>query len=221
MNKKKLPKAIMETTASTRVAGFAAGVVEPGQIAPDSREPDVDSTTMVLNPATETVKVQSVAPTKSAGSTPNTGEVATRRRAVALKMTERFAVWSGAAGLIPIPFVDLAAVCGLQLQMLRRLSQIYGVPFTENRGKALIASIAGVMIPATSVVGASSLVKGVPAAGAAVSAFVTPALCAGATFAIGMAFIQHFASGGTLLDFNPPDYREFIKAQKFVRVRRS
>jgi hypothetical protein len=36
-----------------------------------------------------------------------------------------------------------------------------------------------------------------------------------------MAFIQHFASGGTLLDFNPPDYREFIKAQKFVRVRRS
>jgi hypothetical protein len=27
-------------------------------------------------------------------------------------------------------------------------------------------------------------------------------------------FIQHFASGGTLLDFNPPDYREFIKAQK-------
>jgi hypothetical protein len=31
---------------------------------------------------------------------------------------------------------------------------------------------------------------------------------------IGKVFIQHFASGGTLLDFNPPDYREFIKAQK-------
>jgi hypothetical protein len=41
-----------------------------------------------------------------------------------------------------------------------------------------------------------------------------PALSAGATYAIGMAFIQHFASGGTLLDFNPSQYREFIKAQK-------
>jgi hypothetical protein len=41
-----------------------------------------------------------------------------------------------------------------------------------------------------------------------------PVLSAGATYAIGKAFIQHFASGGTLLDFNPPDYRDFVKAQK-------
>ncbi len=41
-----------------------------------------------------------------------------------------------------------------------------------------------------------------------------PVLSAGATYAIGKAFVQHFESGGTLLDFNPPDYREFIKAQK-------
>jgi hypothetical protein len=41
-----------------------------------------------------------------------------------------------------------------------------------------------------------------------------PAFSACATYVIGKVFIQHFASGGTLLDFNPPDYREFIKAQK-------
>jgi hypothetical protein len=41
-----------------------------------------------------------------------------------------------------------------------------------------------------------------------------PAMSAGATYAIGMVFIQHFASGGTLLDFNPGDYREFVKTQK-------
>jgi hypothetical protein len=38
---------------------------------------------------------------------------------------------------------------------------------------------------------------------------------------IGKVFIQHFASGGTLLDFNPPDYREFIKAQQERWSRRS
>ena len=50
--------------------------------------------------------------------------------------------------------------------------------------------------------------------GTITAGFVMPALSAGATFAIGKAFIQHFASGGTLLDFNPPDYREFIRAQR-------
>ena len=136
------------------------------------------------------------------------------RRATAVKLVERFSLWSGAAGLIPVPFVDLAAIGGVQIQMLRRISQIYGVPFSENRGKALIASLAGSMIPVSSGIGAASLIKGVPIVGTVISAFAMPALSAGATYAIGMVFIQHFASGGTLLDFNPQQYREFVKAQK-------
>jgi uncharacterized protein (DUF697 family) len=98
--------------------------------------------------------------------------------------------------------------------MLRRISQIYDVPFSDNRGKALIAALAGSMIPATSGIGAASVLKAVPIFGTIVGAFVMPVLSAGATYAIGKAFIQHFASGGTLLDFNPPDYRDFIKAHK-------
>ena len=133
---------------------------------------------------------------------------------MASKLVERFAIWSGVAGLIPIPVVDVVAVGGLQIQMLRRLSQIYGVPFSENSGKALIASLAGSMIPATSGIGAASVLKTVPIVGTIAAGFVMPALSAGATYAIGKAFVQHFASGGTLLDFNPPDYREFVKAQK-------
>jgi uncharacterized protein (DUF697 family) len=132
----------------------------------------------------------------------------------ASKLVDRFAVWSGVAGLIPIPVVDLLAVGGLQVQMLRRLSQIYNVEFSQNRGKALIAALAGTMIPATSGMGAASALKGVPVFGMLAGAFVMPVLSAGATYAIGKAFVQHFESGGTLLDFNPPDYREFVKAQK-------
>jgi uncharacterized protein (DUF697 family) len=136
------------------------------------------------------------------------------RNEMASKLVDRFAMWSGVAGLVPVPIVDVAAVAGLQLQMLRRLSQIYGVPFSENSGKALIAALAGTMIPATSGIGAASMLKSIPVLGTLASGFVMPALAAGATFAIGKAFVQHFESGGTLLDFNPPDYREFIKAQK-------
>jgi uncharacterized protein (DUF697 family) len=136
------------------------------------------------------------------------------RSETATKLVDRFAIWSGVAGLVPIPVVDLLAVGGLQVQMLRRLSQIYDVQFSENRGKAIIAALAGTMIPATSGMGAASALKAVPILGMLASGFVMPALSAGATFAIGKAFVQHFESGGTLLDFNPPDYREFVKAQK-------
>ena len=143
-----------------------------------------------------------------------TAETPEQRHETASKLVDRFSLWSGVGGLIPLPFVDVLAVGGLQLQMLRRLSQIYDVQFTENRGKALIASIAGTMIPVTSGMGAASALKGVPILGMIASAFVMPVLSAGATYAIGKAFVQHFESGGTLLDFNPPDYKEFIKAQK-------
>jgi uncharacterized protein (DUF697 family) len=143
-----------------------------------------------------------------------TAETPEQRHETAAKLVDRFSLWSGVGGLIPLPFVDVLAVGGLQLQMLRRLSQMYDVQFSENRGKALIASIAGTMIRVTSGMGAASALKGVPILGMIASAFVMPVLSAGATYAIGKAFVQHFESGGTLLDFNPPDYKEFIKAQK-------
>jgi len=71
-----------------------------------------------------------------------TETTAERRDEVASKLVDRFAILSGVAGLIPVPVIDAVAVGGLQIQMLRRLSQIYGVAFSENRGKALIASLA-------------------------------------------------------------------------------
>jgi uncharacterized protein (DUF697 family) len=148
-------------------------------------------------------------------------DVPEQRDQVASKLVDRFAIWSGVAGLVPVPVVDVLAVGGLQLQMLRRLSQIYGVEFSENRGKALIAALAGCMIPATSGMGAASALKAVPVLNLIAAGFVMPVLSAGATYAIGKAFVQHFESGGTLLDFNPPDYRDFVKAQKEMWESRS
>jgi len=153
--------------------------------------------------------------TTSANPTPTTDE---ERDQLASQLVDRFSLWSGAAGLIPVPLLDMVAVGGVQLQMLRRISEIYGVPFSTNRGKALIASLAGAIIPAstatTTAMSVGSLMKALPGVGTAIGALTMPVFSAGATYVIGKVFIQHFASGGTLLDFNPPDYREFIKAQQ-------
>ncbi len=189
MNKKKLPRAIRPAAAHTLGDKPGAAVRE--------KEP------WELKPAAEDVQHADVTDDSPEG-----------RRAAAVKLVKRFSLWSGVAGLVPVPLADLAAVTGVQIQMLRRLSQIYDVPFSENRGKAIIAGLAGTMVPASSSLGAASLLKGIPLLGITVGALTMPALSIGATYAIGMAFIQHFISGGTLLDFDPPDYHEFIKMQK-------
>jgi uncharacterized protein (DUF697 family) len=132
----------------------------------------------------------------------------------ASQLVDRLSLWSGAAGLIPLPFVDMAAVGGVQLYMLRRLSEIYEIPFSENLGKSILSSLAGAVIPASTATTAASIMKGVPIVGTAIGALTMPAVSAGATWIIGKVFIKHFASGRTLLDFNPPDYREFIKKQR-------
>ena len=173
---------------------------------------------MKVQEATGSGTAEKIEPPEGAIDSLTTETTDESRDEAASKLVDRFSLWSGAAGLIPLPIVDIVAVGGVQLEMLRRLSDIYGVPFVENRGKSLIASLAGSVLPAstatTTAMGVTSALKSIPGIGTAISAFTMPVFSAGATYVIGKVFIQHFASGGTLLDFNPPDYREFIKAQK-------
>ncbi|MCI5191468.1 MAG: DUF697 domain-containing protein, partial [Candidatus Electrothrix sp. AS4_5] len=43
-------------------------------------------------------------------------------------------------GLIPFPLVNLVSITGVQLNMLRRLSNTYEVPFTEHKVKNILMS---------------------------------------------------------------------------------
>ena len=70
------------------------------------------------------------------------------------------------------------------------------------------------MIPYSTATTTAGIIKFFPVFGTAIGQLTMAAVSAPATWVIGKVFIQHFASGGTLLDFNPPDYREFIKAQR-------
>jgi hypothetical protein len=70
------------------------------------------------------------------------------------------------------------------------------------------------VIPFTTATTVGGIAKFFPVIGTAIGQLTMAGVSAPATWVIGKVFIQHFASGGTLLDFNPPDYREFIKAQR-------
>jgi len=158
----------------------------------------------------------------AAQSTDTTQRSDDPRDQMAAQVVSNYAAWTAVAGVTPIPVANVIAIGTLQLAMLRRLSQIYGTHFTDDLGKSVLASLAGSVLPASlapsAVYGVSSLLNGFPIISASLSSLAFPALSAGSTYAIGKVFIQHFASGGSLLNFNPHDYREYMQAQAAKRA---
>jgi uncharacterized protein (DUF697 family) len=101
----------------------------------------------------------------------------------------------------------------VQVNMLRQMANIYGVPFTGNLVKSLVVSLisGGSSVMLGSV--AASLVKGLPIVGTVAGMLTMPALAAASTWATGKVFIRHFESGGTFLDFDPAKARAYYAEQ--------
>jgi uncharacterized protein (DUF697 family) len=136
------------------------------------------------------------------------------RQQAALSRVKYYTWWSGGAGLVPVPIVDLAAVSGVQLKMLAEISKIYEVPFKESRGKAAIGALVGFVLPHAAAYGLlGSLIKAIPIIGSLAGAPAMGLFCGAYAWALGNVFIQHFESGGTFLDFNPEKVKEHFRAQ--------
>jgi uncharacterized protein (DUF697 family) len=120
------------------------------------------------------------------------------------KIISYYSKWGAGMGLIPVPLVDLAAVTGVQLKMLKRLARNYHVEYDESSGKALIGSLLGAILPAKlGYGGIGSAIKAIPGVGTILGMAAVPAFNYGSTYAVGRVFAKHFAGGGTLLDFDP------------------
>lgn len=129
------------------------------------------------------------------------------------KLTKNHVLASMGVGLIPVPFVDLAAVMGIQLDMIKKLSAEYDIPFKKDIGKSVIATLAGGFIPTAFGGAISSMVKFIPVIGTTTGAITMPVFCGASTYAIGKVFVQHFESGGTFLDLDPSKVKAYFADQ--------
>ena len=126
-------------------------------------------------------------------------------------LVKKYMWWSMGAGLIPVPFVDLAAVSGVQLKMLKDMSDIYEIKFSENKGKSIVSALLGSIVPnSLAGGGVGSLMKLIPFVGSVMGGLSMSLFSGAATYAIGKAFIQHFEAGGTFLDFDPVKVKEYF-----------
>lgn len=119
-------------------------------------------------------------------------------------------VWGAVGvGLVPIPLIDLVGLTSVQLNLLRKLAQVYHIPFFKDTVKNILSSLVGSALPVAIAPGvAASVAKIVPIFGQTAGVLAMPAVGGASTYALGRVFIQHFASGGTFLTFDP----EAVKA---------
>ena len=176
MNKKKFPRAVMQTAEQIREAGTSAATTS---VAPDN----VIEMVPKFDPLAADV-----------GSQPTTTPAAALRRRKAIAIIERYANFSSVGGAIPVPFLNAAAIAALMIRMVKSLSELYGVPFNRSRTRVVVIALMGGALPtgfSTIVTSTITLMPGLNLFGLAVAS-VTSGVYARC---IGQLYIEHFENG--------------------------
>jgi uncharacterized protein (DUF697 family)/predicted GTPase len=105
----------------------------------------------------------------------------------ALPLILSYSTLAAGAGAIPVPFVDLLLIPGIQAKMVHALADVYGQPMTTQRFWEIASSIGSGVVARQA---AREAAKFIPGIGVAAGA----ALAWGLTFALGRAFCQYFQS---------------------------
>lgn len=118
------------------------------------------------------------------------------------------------AGLIPLPFVDVAAVASVHYKMLKEISTLYGVEFDGVRVKSIVASLlAGFGSTSLATASVRTVTKFVPGIGSILGAITLPFIAGAFTYAVGKVVAQHFESGGTFLTFDSLDVKSGLATE--------
>jgi len=166
----------------------------------------------------EEATVEAAAENSSAAETPNATE---GREGRLEKLAKHHVLASMGVGLVPLPVVDMVALTGIQLDMIRKLSAEYNVPFRQDAGKSIVTSLMGGFLPVTLGCALASMIKFIPLIGQTTGAVTMPVISGASTYAIYKVFVQHFESGGTFLDLDPSKVKsyfseQFAKGKKFA-----
>ena len=171
MNKKKFPKAVLQTADQMREAG-----------ASDAPMP------AAIDNVIEMVPKSGAASAGSAPAASPADPAAALRRRKAVAIVERYANYSAIGGAIPIPLANAAAITALLVRMVKSLSRTRSI---------VIALMGGALPTGFATIATSTLTLVVPGfnlVGLAVSSVTSGAYAR----SIGQLFIEHFENGASL-----------------------
>lgn len=124
------------------------------------------------------------------------------------------AKWSAAAALVPVPYVDLAALAAVQTKLILDLSDLYGEKPSKQAVNGVVSVLLGTLLPVgASQVTVSVLSKFIPGYGTALGAVSMVGFGSTATYAIGRVFVRHFENGGSLSTFSVENVKSELKKE--------
>ncbi|MFM8330908.1 MAG: DUF697 domain-containing protein [Candidatus Methylumidiphilus sp.] len=135
------------------------------------------------------------------------------RLAGARNLAKHYVLAAAGLGLLPLPLADLVGVMALQIKLVHGLAKHYGVPFQRSLAQSLLASLLSGASQSLLARGFASLAKAVPVLGGLAGGGGVAASAASVTYATGEVFIQHFESGGTLLDIDLEKAKALFKCK--------
>ena len=132
-----------------------------------------------------------------------TVSTASRHAAAAATIVKEHATLAIAASLVPVPFVEFAAMSAVHLRMIEDLTREYGKEFQSHRAKAIVAAtVSGCASYYLDSYLTATLAKFIPGLGSAIGLITMPSVAGGLTYALGRVYIRHLEAGGSLFDFD-------------------
>ncbi|MCB2198616.1 YcjF family protein [bacterium] len=130
------------------------------------------------------------------------------------KVVRNHVIASMGFGLIPIPIVDIASLIPVQMSLVAELAELYGCSYKRDRDRSVMAGVlTGILSHHFASGKYRFLVHTIPVVGPLLSMATFPVFAGASTYAVGKVFIQHFETGGTLLDFKPEKVKSFFREQ--------
>lgn len=141
-----------------------------------------------------------------------------RRLDKAARILARYAGWGVAAGAVPVPVVDLAALAVVQTKMVTELAELYGETVSLESVQALVGVLIGVVVPkSASTLLTQLLVNVLPGVAGLVGLTSMAAFSGFGTYALGRVFIRYFEGGGRLHGISAQAIRQELEREFAVR----
>ena len=107
-------------------------------------------------------------------------------------------MWAMGAGLIPVPFIDIAAVTAIQLDMIKQLAALYESSVSASEGKAFLSALTGSTFAAIG----SSLFKAIPGIGTVLGGVSMSITSGASTYAVGQVIHAQLLATGSLANID-------------------
>lgn len=154
----------------------------------------------------------------------NTNEITSTtptREELSNKLINSATKWAAAATCIPVNGLDLAALAGVQANLIVNISALYGEKPSKYVVSGVISTLLATLLPSYGAqLTVPVLLKWIPF-GNLVGIATMAGFGAAATYAVGKVFVDHYENGGTFADFSASAASDELKNTFAAKVSKS